>query len=144
MSETTSKSKSISRVLALFGLIATVAPVSVFAQSSLSFAVPFNFTVGAKAFDAGEYRVREVTPHVLAIQSEDRRATILVQTVAKEPETAPNLATMTFHQYGGRYFLASVADPTRGWGLLPSSTERELLAHRDSRRPARVVASLRK
>jgi hypothetical protein len=145
MKKTTKKTtKSTTRVLALFGLIATLAPLSVFAQSTQHFTIPFNFTVGSKTLDAGEYRVSEVTPHVLLIQSGDYRASIIVQTVSEGPEATPNLATMTFNRYGGRYFLSRVANPSRGWGLYTSPSEKELLAHRDSSKPLSVVASLRK
>lgn len=141
MSKTT---QSTTRVLAMFGLFAMLAPLAVFAQSSQNFTIPFNFTVGSKTLDAGTYRVSEIAPYTLLIQGGEKHAAAIVATTPQTPGTRPSQATMTFNRYGERYFLSRVANPGRGWGLQLSPAEKELLAHRDSSGRVAVVASLRK
>jgi hypothetical protein len=133
--------KSVTRVLALFGLIATLAPLTVRAEGPMHFTVPFTFTVGSKSFAAGEYRITEVTQGVLHIQSEDARVNFIVQGHYDERSKLDGMATMTFHKYGGRYFLYKVANPSRGWGLPPSAGEKELIAGRGSSKPLAVIAA---
>ena len=141
MSKTT---QSTTRVLAMFGLFAMLAPLAVFAQSSQDFTIPFNFTVGSQTLNAGTYRVSEIAPYTLLIQGSAKHSTAIVATTPQIPETQSGLATMTFTRYGERYFLSRVAKPGRGWGLQTSRAEKELLAHSDSSRRVAVVASLRK
>jgi hypothetical protein len=135
--------KSTTRVLALFCLFASIGTRGAMAQSLPGFTIPFGFTVGSKSFAAGEYRVDEVSPHVLQIRSRDMRSSIMTNTVNEEHGTVEGKATMTFHRYGDRYFLTRVATPDRGWGVPPSKVEKELIATRAPVKSLGVIASSR-
>ncbi|HEV2859701.1 MAG TPA: hypothetical protein VGX48_01690 [Pyrinomonadaceae bacterium] len=73
--------------------------------------VPFDFYAGQRQMPAGRYTVRPVSQDgskMLLIQSEDGRASSAVLTYAAEGPAAPAAAGLTFRQYGGQYFLATV------------------------------------
>jgi hypothetical protein len=133
------------QVLAVFSLIAILAPFTAVAQESVHFAIPFDFTVGSKSFTAGVYSVRETTPRVLQIQSMDGRKNMMIIANAAERSKYNALAVMTFERYGDRYFLENVSNPNRGWALPQSGDEKRLIAAAGAK-PAKqleVVASAR-
>ena len=125
---------SIVRTLASLCLCAALGPVSLQAQmlGHIRVTIPFGFTVGAKSLAAGEYRVLQMTPSVLAMQSIDGRSSAIVMTHPSRPTTASGRASMTFNKYGDRYFLAKVSDDGRGWELPKTPVEKELIAKRAS------------
>jgi hypothetical protein len=131
---------SILRTLATLSLSAVLGPVSLRAQGPIHITVPFDFTVGSKSLAAGKYEVRRVAPMVVAIQSADGRSNIMTQALPGDPKAAPGKATLTFNQYGDRYFLSQVSDYGHGWELPKSSAEKELIAKRASPRPVTVAA----
>ena len=132
------------RVLALFSLFAALGTQGAMAQSLATFTIPFSFTVGSKSFAAGDYRVAEVVPHVLQIQSRDSHTNMVVATFSEESGKLQGKASMSFHRYGDRYFLFKVSNQDRGWGLPPSVREKELIAAQVSAEPLGIIASSRK
>lgn len=128
------------RVLALFGLIATIAPSSVIAQDRVLFSVPFNFTVGPKSFPSGHYQVAEISPGVIFLQSRNGDDATVALCHSGEPGKAGK-PTLLFHQYGNRYFLSEVRSSERGSALSMSAGEKELIAARTEARALNVVAS---
>lgn len=135
---------SILRTLATLCLGAALGPVCLMAQDPMKVAIPFDFTVGSKAFAAGKYTVRRDTaPGVVAIQSADHRSTMVVITNAVETLKTPGAAKLVFKQYGDRYFLSEVwpAGSTRGRQLMPSRPEKELIAKAATPQPVTLVAS---
>src|SRR5713226_6439842 len=77
---------SILRTLATLSLSAALGPVSLMAQGAMLATVPFDFTVGAKSFPAGDYRIREQS-QILTIRSDDGRSVLMTQTRAAQPNT---------------------------------------------------------
>jgi hypothetical protein len=135
------KSTSNIRVLALFSLVATMIPVAAMAQGPAHFKVPFAFTAGQKSFAAGEYNVGEIYQSVLSIQSTEGNGGVLISTLPGEPVGARGSAeTLTFHRYGDRYFLCSLAGTGRGWALPKSQSEKELIAARAAPQHLEVLA----
>jgi hypothetical protein len=131
------------RVLALFGLIATVGSTSAMAQPRIPFTVPFGFTVGAKAFAAGEYNVQEVASNIVLIQSLDGHGAMITMCRPGDGKKTDK-PVLLFHQYGNRYFLSEFRYSGRGSALPISAGEKELLAGRESPKTQDVVASVRK
>ncbi len=130
------------RVLALFSLIAAIGPSAVRAGDSYHFTVPFDFTAHDKSFAAGEYRVAELSPNIFLIQKEDGHANTLLIGSGDEPvKNARNLATLTFSQFGHRYYLSRVSDSQRGWSLPKSAEEKQLIATRALPRILSLVAA---
>ena len=132
------------RVLALCSLIATFGAVGAQAQAPVHFTIPFDFTVGRKAFAAGNYNVGELAPRVLLIRSENGHAALTVLANGDQPGKIPGKATLSFHRYGDQYFLFKVSNSNQGWGLPQSVREKELIAASASPANLDVIASSRK
>ena len=132
---------SILRTLAALSLSAALGPVSLQAQTRgpIHVTVPFDFTAGSKSLAAGEYRVTEQAPHVLAIRSVNGRSAMVIMTNTAQANNTPGMAKLTFNQYGDRYFLSQVSKGDLGWELPKSPVEKELIAKRTSPKPAVVV-----
>jgi hypothetical protein len=134
---------SILRTLATLSLSAVLGPISLWAQGPIHVTVPFDFTVGAKSLAAGEYRVNQQAPHVLAIQSVNGQASMLIMTNAAQSGAVPGQAVLTFNKYGDRYFLSQVSANDHGWELPKSTVEKELIAKRASPQPVVLSAGKR-
>jgi hypothetical protein len=131
--------KSTLRVLAVSSLIAVLGPASVLAQSP-HFTVPFGFNAGTKSLAPGEYVVQEISPQVLAIRSADSHNNVMVITTPGDAHAATGLAAMRFQRYGDQYFLSAVYTSDRGWGLPPTTREKELIARRAPQKQLEVLA----
>jgi hypothetical protein len=80
---------SILNSLAALGLSAALGAVGLQAQGPIHVTVPFDFTVGAKSFAAGEYRVNRQAPHVLAIRSVNGNSAMVIMTNPRSPTRRP-------------------------------------------------------
>lgn len=123
---------SILSTIATISLSAVLGPVSLRAQGTIHVTIPFDFTVGAKSFAAGEYRVNQQAPHVLAIRSINGRSVMMIGANAAQATAPPGKAMLTFTKYGDHYFLSQVSDYGHGWELPKSTVEKELAAQRPS------------
>jgi len=94
-------------ILSLCGILTT----SLGAQTlSARFNVPFDFVVAGKTLPAGAYAIglaAEMTG-VVKIQSVDAHKVIYALTHNGANVPAKNDATLVFHRYGDRYYLAEV------------------------------------
>ena len=72
--------------------------------------IPFDFVVGDRVLPAGEYQVREMgaSGQLIAILSEDRKASALLSTSACATSGPLKSSKLVFHAIGGRYFLSQV------------------------------------
>ena len=130
------------RVLALFGLIATLGPAAVKAESPAEFVIPFGFTVGTQSFAAGSYRVGEALPQVLRIQSDSGRAKMVILGIPGQPaKNSRGRVSLTFRKYGERYFLSGWAGTSRGLELPKSNAEKELIAKQAAAETSALIAS---
>jgi hypothetical protein len=132
---------SILNTIIMLSLSAGIGPVHLMAQAPINFTIPFDFNMGSKSFTAGEYRVRQPQPGVIAITSVKGRAQMALVAHRGEPCDKPGFAKLTFHRYGDYYFLSQVADNNSGWVLAKSSVEKEMIARRAELKPVSVVAS---
>jgi hypothetical protein len=105
--------KQISRTLLGFAILfVLVASASAQTTRGIEIQVPFGFSAGQKQLPAGHYTVRRIridSETALLIQSMDRRAAVTVLTTSGGH--APSDASLSFRQYGDRYFLAGVSMP---------------------------------
>jgi hypothetical protein len=131
---------SMIRVLALFGLIATIGPLSAMAQDRVPFSVPFGFTVGAKSFPPGDYRITETVPDIIVLRTRDGHGLMVTLGHPGQPAKTDQ-PTLVFHRYGNRYFLSEVRLSNRGSVLPMSAGEKELIAARAEPKAREVVAS---
>src|SRR5262249_4901334 len=72
--------------------------------------IPFDFVVGDRVMPAGEYQVSEMgaSGQLIAILSEDRKATALMATSACTTSGPSKSSKLVFHAIGGRYFFSQV------------------------------------
>jgi hypothetical protein len=131
---------SIPHALATLMLTAALGPVSLMAQGPINVKIPFDFAVGSKSLAAGDYRVRQQAPYVLAIESADGRSAMVIMTVPAEGNDTPGFAKLTFHKYGDLYFLSQVSENGRGLRLPPSRVENELIAKKAPAKPVVLAA----
>ncbi|MGA2601564.1 MAG: hypothetical protein ABSH09_31750 [Bryobacteraceae bacterium] len=137
--------KTTVRVLALFGLIATLGPLTVKAQSRIEFTVPFDFTAGKQTFAAGDYIVsKEVPSHLILIQSAQGQGNAILVGGPDELNKLYGAAMLTFHRFGERYFLAKFSDYGSASALPLTTGEKELIAGRASPKSLNVIASSRR
>src|SRR5271166_4425169 len=87
---------------------------STFAQAEnlrLRFHVPFPFTVENTTFAAGEYEVTEPAHLILEVRNVGSQAAAFEHaTPARSGKKTEGRTKLTFHLYGGEYFLAAVSD----------------------------------
>lgn len=131
-------------VIVMTGLILGGSQFVASAQTAqhLAFDAPFEFVAGDRQLPAGRYRIRRVkqdSEAALRIEDERGRVRAVVLTNAAGGPTAR--ATLTFKQYGGRYFLSGVWMPGAAGGReLQESRQERTLRARAGRAEPRTVA----
>jgi len=111
--------------------------------------VPFNFTVGNKAFSAGGYDIETNSPssdNALLMRARDGHSSMIVMSNAAQTLKPADKTKLVFDRYGTQYFLAEiwVEGARLGRHLPKSSREKELakdLAQNATQR-VEIVASL--
>jgi hypothetical protein len=132
---------SILRTLVTLSLAATLGSVSLMAQEHIKANVPFNFTIGTKAYPAGEYDIRPASPWVLTIQQYGGPSAFLMPANRANVAEKSGQPVLRFHQYGDQYFLYQISDGKQRSELQKSPLEKELLAKRESFQSTTLVAS---
>jgi hypothetical protein len=93
--------------------------------------VPFNFQVGNKTAQAGQYVVDPSSNSaVITIRSSDNKEGFTMMTTIVNSLDYASAGKLVFHRYGDRYFLAEVwgRGSDAGRRLPKTSQERELMA----------------
>ena len=111
-------------------LSAIIAPVGLMAQAPIHATIPFDFTVGKTILTAGDYRVKEIAPTVLSVQSMDGKFYTLVLVNGSSARAATGKVHLTFNRYGDQYFLSRISQFDKAWELPKSRTERDVVAKR--------------
>lgn len=105
--------------------------------------VPFDYVVNGKTMLAGECWIKAQGDgrSVLWIASEN--AGLYVLPNATESTTTSDMTKLVFHQYGDRYFLASIEreGDSRGYELPASKLEAELRAQNVAEKDVVLLAS---
>lgn len=126
--------KNIIRTIAALSLLASLSLITANAQTHLrtTFKVPFNFTVGEKAFPAGEYFV-EALPNGgaawIRITSDQERKGITFTSLTQTFGKVTSKDKLVFRRYGDQYFLGrySAATENKEYDLTPARAEKALL-----------------
>lgn len=142
--------KQILRSFLISGVLAILSVSSIQAQTSnrQTADIPFEFSVGDKAFPAGHYSVTRLNPHsdkaALVIKSEDGRLSKIVLTTPIEAGRTQESAKLVFSRYDNQYFLTEVWTPadSTGLGLKKSRSERSLARHAGDKTGERVAIAL--
>jgi hypothetical protein len=125
--------------------ILIVAALPLLAQDghTLRVSIPFNFTAGAKTFEAGDYAVtKSPGTGVITLRSDDRKSAAMFLTRQLDSSSVSATGRLTFHRSGEQYFLAEIWEPgsNSGSAIPVSKAERELRTR--SGIPARVQVSV--
>ncbi len=95
--------------------------------------VPFNFSVGDTLLPAGSYAVGFDQAHADVLLIEDRTRTVRAMAYVERGLIGRGtLHTLTFHRYGGQYFLSEIHLNSAMEGVLLPETKLERQAGRES------------
>ena len=103
--------KHMKKAFALSGLLVLLTFASALGQSDRQtiIHIPFNFSVGEKAFPAGKYvieRNRKESDTVWVIKRNDNVGKAMILTRPVRANDVQQETRLVFHQYGDLYFLA--------------------------------------
>jgi hypothetical protein len=103
--------KHMKKAFALSGLLVLLTFASALGQSDRQtiIHIPFNFSVGEKAFSAGKYvieRNRKDSDTVWVIKRNDSAGKAMILTRPVRANDVQQETRLVFHQYGDLYFLA--------------------------------------
>ena len=131
------------RTLLTLSLSAALSPVALLAQSKINATIPFDFTIGAKSFAAGDYSVKLVSEYVILVQSIKDGTGVMTMVQPGEKTHRPDGSpVLVFNRYGDTYFLSKVSGDDRGWRLHTSPAEKEMVAKVALPKPVIVAAAL--
>jgi hypothetical protein len=125
--------KHVKKALALSGLLVLLTFTAALGQSDRQtiIHIPFNFSVGEKAFPAGKYvigRVWKDKDSVWVIQRKDNVGKAMLLTRPVRANETQQETRLVFHRYGDLYFLSTIwtAGDTTGREIQMSDRERSL------------------
>jgi len=122
-------------VAAVVVITGVLAVSSVRAQTNsgpqLSATIPFEFSIGDRTMEQGEYTLTRLNPSspvkVLQLRRKDGSSSVVIQTIDVVGKISDN-AKLVFNRYGDRYFLAQAWMPgdKNGLALRKSRAERRI------------------
>jgi hypothetical protein len=120
------------RILMILGVVATMAPISVNAQSlNFSLDVPYAFIVGDKELPAGRYAIHRSPlglDDVLVIESSDHKISQEFRMkIFLSKESATENKKLIFAKYGDQHFLSQI------WAISPLGKSTRYLINKGKR-----------
>ena len=90
--------------------------------------IPFQFSVGAKTFSAGEYSLKPLLPGTVLLRDQAGQVLTSIGTNSIESLQAPRTVKLVFNGYAGQYFLTQIwnAGDSIGREVIKSPTEVEM------------------
>jgi hypothetical protein len=124
-------------------LFALVAPAA--AQSRAKADIPFNFTVGDKSLNAGEYTVEALSPVMVALRDGAGKRQVIINGIRVESVENNGRARLLFLKVGDRYLLTQFWPNATDSGISVPKTqlERELTIGSSHSAQTTVVAMTR-
>ena len=117
-------------LVSMFTLFAAVASANAQLIHRVRAKIPFNFSMGDKKFQAGQYTFSRFSPDgkIMLVSSVDANTRIFQSTIGTEVLTARNESRLVFHRYGDQYFLEQIwtAGERRGTEVPESRSERTI------------------
>lgn len=74
----------------------------------VSFAVPFEFTIGQRTFPAGSYSLVRTEPYLLELRDADKHSLAQIVTRSVQAQRAPEQSKVLFYTENGRHLLGQV------------------------------------
>jgi hypothetical protein len=89
--------------------------------------IPFNFSIGAQKFTAGEYTLKPLLQHTTLLENERGRGLINIETDSVQARQPPSTTKLIFNRYDDSYFLTQIWQQGNEIGqiLLKSPVEAE-------------------
>jgi hypothetical protein len=117
-------------LVSVFTLFAAVASANAQLIHRVRAKIPFNFSMGDKKFQAGQYTFSRFSPDgkIMLVSSVDANTSVFQSTIGTEVLTAKNESKLVFHRYGDQYFLEQIwtAGERRGTEVPESRSERTI------------------
>ncbi|CAN5571126.1 hypothetical protein BH10ACI2_BH10ACI2_11310 [soil metagenome] len=117
--------------IAIFTL--SLAAISANAQSGTKYTVnvPFDFSVGEKWFERGDYLVQTAIPAsdstAFIIAQKDGPKSRIAMGTRLSSNSMQTMARLSFNRYGDQYFLSRIETPVMSSALMKSKDERRLV-----------------
>lgn len=91
--------------------------------------IPFNFTIGAQRFPAGEYVLKPLLQHTTLLQNQRGRGLTNIATNSVESQQPSTDTRLIFNRYYDQYFLSQIWEEGNSIGrqLTKSSAEIEMI-----------------
>jgi hypothetical protein len=89
-------------------LLGSVAEAQLLNDHVVTFAVPFEFSIGQRTFPAGSYSLVRTEPYLLELRNADKQALAQVVTRSVEALQAPSQSKVLFYSENGRHVLGQV------------------------------------
>jgi hypothetical protein len=128
-------------IMSLFVLLAVAIGNAQFAGPTVNVKIPFNFSIGAQKFAAGEYSLQPLLQHTVLLRNQSGQVlTNILWAKSVESSEAPSSTKLVFNRYRGQYFLAQLWEAGNGIGreLTRSPAEIEMAKATDS--PGQQIA----
>lgn len=141
--------KGFTMLMLVMSVALVTAVVSANGQSpSARASVPFDFIVGDKVLQAGDYSVKPISSSGEVLRIGNESSTQSAMSLTMQADGRSKTAQLVFHRYGQRYFLAEVwLGCDGGLRLMKSSQERaiekeeaRIASHRGARPTSETVA----
>ena len=116
-------------LVSMFTLCAAVATANAQLTYPVRANVPFDFSIGDKKLQAGQYRFsRSSGDRIILVSNVDDNTSVFQSTFGTEVLTPLNESKLVFHRYGDQYFLEQIwtAGERGGMQLLESRSERTI------------------
>lgn len=117
---------------------------SAFAGQVLNVTIPFDFQVGSRQLEAGNYKIKVVDSNKLILKNiETKRSVFVLTDFTVGTGRSVKLENITFNRYGDTYFLREIytSRGSVGRGLIESKQERNM---RKSKKNPRFAKNLKK
>ena len=97
-------------LVSMFTLCAAVASANAQLIYPVRAKIPFDFSMGDKKFQAGQYTFSRVSADskIMLVSSADANTSVFQSTIGTQVLTAKNESKLVFHRYGDQYFLEQI------------------------------------
>jgi hypothetical protein len=127
-------------------LVILMAIVSAQAQIKYRAHIPFDFTIGQKSYEAGDYLIGSINPYtannIIAIQDAKARNSNFIMTTNGKDYSKVEMTKLIFNRYETQYFLAGISTPSFIVELSKSKAEKKLARNQKVQRE--IVALIKK
>ena len=119
-------------LVSMFTLCAAVASANAQLSIPIRAKIPFDFSVGDKKLEAGEYAFSRLSGssdnRMMVVSGVDSTAHLFQPTFGSQVLTAKNQSSLVFHKYGDQYFLEQIwsIGELEGTQVSESSSERTI------------------